>query len=70
MTYLSSESIALIEPPIETRFSQVVRKFNRGQLRSTCQVMKGCKPLIAQQISDFVFDTVQSEINRLWQNTF
>ena len=47
-------------PSMMTRFQEVVRKFNKELLRSTCQVMKGCKPQKASLIADLVFERFQN----------
>jgi hypothetical protein len=31
------------KPEFKIRFTEIVRKFNKELLKSTCQVMKGCK---------------------------
>ena len=31
------------QPELHVRFTEVVRKFNHELMKSTCQVMKGCK---------------------------
>ena len=36
------------QPDAKSRFTEVVRQFSRQLLRSTCQVMKGCKQPKAQ----------------------
>lgn len=42
--------------------SKAFRKFNRELLKSTCQVI-GCKPLLANQIAEGVFDEMNSILN-------
>lgn len=44
------------QPNLRVRFTEVVRKFNLELMKSTCQVMKGCKQWKAKQIADSVFE--------------
>jgi len=57
------------EPELRVRFTEVVRKFNRELMKSTCQVMKGCKSWKAAQISDSVFDMLNEILQHLSSKT-
>jgi len=43
------------QPELKVRFTEVVRKFNHEMMKSTCQVMKGCKSWKATEIATSVF---------------
>ena len=49
------------------RFTEVVRKFNLELMKSTCQVMKGCKSWKAKQIADSVFGLLNEILQRLYE---
>ena len=43
----------------------MVRKFNHELMKSTCQVMKGCKSWTAKQIADAVFELLNEILQHI-----
>ena len=53
------------QPEFRIRFTEVVRKFNHELMKSTCQVMKGCKSWTAKQIADAVFELLNEILQHI-----
>ena len=53
------------QPDLRVRFTEVVRKFNLELMKSTCQVMKGCKPWKAKQIADSVYELLNEILTKI-----
>ena len=53
------------QPELRVRFTEVVRKYNKESMKSTCQVMKGCKSWKAKQISDSVFKLINEILTNM-----
>ena len=53
------------QPEFRVRFTEVVRKFNHELMKSTCQVMKGCKSWTAKQIADAVFELLNEILQHI-----
>ena len=58
------------QPNLRVRFTEVVRKFNLELMKSTCQVMKGCKQWKAKQIADSVFELLNEILNHSYQKVY
>ena len=54
---------------MKTRFTELVRKFNLELMKSTCQVMKGCKSWKAKQIADSVFELLNEILTSLHERS-
>lgn len=61
----SAENFFEGQPELRVRFTEVVRKFNHELMKSTCQVMKGCKSWTAKQISDAVFELLNEILTHI-----
>ena len=57
------------QPDLKTRFTELVRKFNLELMKSTCQVMKGCKSWEAKQIADSVFELLNEILTSLHERS-
>ena len=57
------------QPDLKTRFTELVRKFNLELMKSTCQVMKGCKSWKAKQIAESVFELLNEILTTLHERS-